>query len=47
MLNKSRKKNELIRKLQPFIRDMVKHELRVESLKAQVEIQMCKFKCTS
>ena len=46
-VKKNTQKNELIRKLQPFIRDMVKHELRVESLKTQVEIQRCEFKCTS
>ena len=27
--------------------DMVKHELRVESLKAQVEIQKCEFRSMS
>ena len=28
-------------------RDMVKHELRVESLKGRVEIQKCEFRSTS
>ena len=30
-----------------FIRDMVKHKLRVENLKARVKIQKCEFKLTS